>query len=361
MTPARRLLRAFGPAIARPSVAEMLRAALGAGVGLLATGLIARAMPHNGIAPPPFLIAPLGATAFLLFAVPNSPLAQPWSAIVGNLLSALVALGLIRLVPDPRLAATLSVAGAVLAMTAARAMHPPGAAVALLIALSAGAGAPTGVTFALTPVLLDTTLLVLAAIAFNRATGRKYPFRQPPEAGPHGTHDATPDRRLGLSAAELGQILQKMNLAANIGPEDFARLIGVAEAEAAARHLGGLTATDVMSQDIITVLPETHPDRLAALFRARRFKTLPVVAADGRYLGLLSQADLLGPADTRDEAEQLMTTTLATARPDTPIATLLTLLADGGQQAVPVLEGSRLAGLVTRSDMIGALAHALRG
>lgn len=358
MTLLHNLARAFGPVVARPRAGEILRAATGAGAGLLVTGLLAGLAPLDGTVP--FLIAPLGASAFLIFAVPNSPLAQPWSAIVGNVLSALVALCVIRLLPHPQLAAPLAVAGAVVAMTAARAMHPPGGAVALLIALTAGTTPPAGFSFALLPVGLDTALLVLLAIGYNRATGRKYPFRQPPEESPHGTRDMRPDRRLGLSADDLGGILQRLNLAANIGTEDLARLIGAAEAEATARHLGGLTAGDVMSHDLVTVSPGTRADALADLFRARRFKTLPVVAADGRYLGLVSQTDLLGLPDARTEAGQILSDAFRTVDVATPLAPLLEILADGGQQSVPVLKDDHLAGLVTRTDMIGALAHALR-
>jgi CBS domain-containing membrane protein len=148
-----------------------------------------------------------------------------------------------------------------------------------------------------------------------------------------------------------------MNLAANIGPEDLARLIGVAEAEAAARHIGGLTAADLMSRDVLTILPDAHPAAIAEMFRAHRFKTLPVAGPDGAYLGLLSQAELMGLADERVEAEQIMSTTMRTVTPDTPVSLLLMLIADGGQQALPVLDGRRLVGLVTRSDMIGALAQ----
>lgn len=355
------IARAFGPVVARPKLAEILRAATGAGVGLLTTGLLARHLPGSGAEAMPFLVAPLGATAFLLFAVPNSPLAQPWSAIVGNTLSALLALCVIRLFPDVRVAAPLSVAGAVLLMTAARAMHPPGGAVALLIALNARPDNPTGFDFALAPVFLDTFLLVLLAIAFNRATGRKYPFRQPPEESPHGTRDTRPDRRLGLSADDLATILSQMNLAANIGTEDLARLIGAAEAEATSRHLGGLTAGEVMSHDLVTVAPDLAVDALADLFRARRFKSLPVATADGRYLGLVTQTDLLGRPDRRLEAGQILSNEYHTVTPKTPLAPLLALLADGAQQSVPVLEDGQLRGLVTRTDMIGALAHALRG
>ena len=46
-----------------------------------------------------WLIAPFGASAVLVYAVPNSPLAQPWSVVMGNTLSALVALAVITAFP----------------------------------------------------------------------------------------------------------------------------------------------------------------------------------------------------------------------------------------------------------------------
>ncbi|UUZ55438.1 HPP family protein [Massilia sp. H-1] len=52
-----------------------------------------------------WLIAPMGASAVLLFCLPASPLAQPWAVIGGNLVSALVGVACARLLPDPLLAA----------------------------------------------------------------------------------------------------------------------------------------------------------------------------------------------------------------------------------------------------------------
>src|SRR3546814_6006299 len=59
---------------------EALRAALGAGLALsLSAGLLVVLSAWRGDIASFLLIAPLGASAFLLFAIPNSPLAQPWS------------------------------------------------------------------------------------------------------------------------------------------------------------------------------------------------------------------------------------------------------------------------------------------
>lgn len=352
------ILRALAPALARPPLREIARASIGAGLALALCGLL-RAVIGPADSKLPFLIAPLGASAFLLFSVPNSPLVQPWSVVVGNSLSALVAITVMGMVTFTPLAVALSVCCALAAMMLARAMHPPGAAVALLIALTPALTQDHSFAFALDPVALDSALLVAFATLYNRATGRKYPFRLPPETSAHATSDTTPERRLGLSADELGAILAKMNLAANIGTEDLARLIGAAEAAATARHLGGLTAAEVMSRDVVTVPPDTPRETLADLFRTHRFKTLPVVSQNGHYLGLLSQGDLLDHGADNKTARDLMKESVASIAPASPLASLLALLSDGGQQSVPVVQDDHLLGIVTRSDMIAALAHVL--
>ena len=75
------------------SLRERVRAPSGAAIGILLTGLAgvflaARAADAQLVLPA--LIAPMGASAVLLFAVPASPLARPWSVVGGNTVSALV-------------------------------------------------------------------------------------------------------------------------------------------------------------------------------------------------------------------------------------------------------------------------------
>lgn len=378
-----RLAHWFGPAMARPRLSEAIRAGTGAGLALALSGLLllgvhsqmAGDLPHGLL-----LIAPLGASAFLLFAVPNSPLAQPWSAIVGNTVSALIAITAV-LSGLPQLAAIgVAIAGAILAMAMLRAMHPPGAAVALATVLSEQMVRDLGYSFALAPVLLDTALLVALAIAWNRLTGRVYPFRQPGEPNTHGTRDRPPQSRLGLSSEALAGILERYRLSANIGTEDFGRLLAEAETEAARQHVGGLTCGEIMSKDLTTVTSETRLRDVAELFRRHRFKTLPVTGKDGALLGVITQNDLIQRA--RDEAilhhgtfakalsslllpgkeaplyaAQIMSPPGETVAPSDGIGILVKSLADGGVQAVPVVDQGKLAGIITRSDLLAALAH----
>lgn len=351
-------LRSFGPAMTAPKPRDALLAALGVAFGLVACDLLLLALSPGNALSNLLLVAPFGATAFLIFVLPNSPLSQPWSAIVGNTVSALAAMAVLVLTDQPHFAAPLAVALAILLMALLRAFHPPAGATALATILAAPGPDFPGLSFALLPVGIGTVVLVGTGMIWNRIIGRTYPFRQsaPPQ---HATRDSAPDRRLGLTAAELAHILDRLRMAPNIGVEDLARVLGAAETTAAAHHLGGLTAADIMSRDVITASPGTELTELAALFRRHRFKTLPLTDANGLYVGLIDQSALLGLVDPDLTAADLAAD-VATLPPDAGIAALMDVLADGHQQAVPIIRFKQLVGLVTRSDLIALLSARLR-
>ena len=80
-------LRSFLPAPLAIGQREIWLGCIGAGLGLLGTEWLShQVLGHAN----PWFIAPMGASAVLLFAVPASPLAQPWSIVGGNLVSALI-------------------------------------------------------------------------------------------------------------------------------------------------------------------------------------------------------------------------------------------------------------------------------
>lgn len=266
---------------------------------------------------------------------------------------------------------------AIATMIAARALHPPGGAVALLVSLGAtgGWGATLG------PVAAGSLLLVAIGVLWNRATGRVYPFRQPAQVGAHGTHDPTPEARIGLDPAELARILEDYRQSANLGVADLARLVGAVEQTAAARRLEAFTAADIMSRDLVTVGPDAPLSQVAEIFRTRGFTSLPVVEA-GALRGVIFQIDLIRRArqdaflqhksllralvrlvDSHrakpPKAGEIMETGVPQVTPETPVGALLPLLADGGAEAVPVVTGTAIVGIVTRTDLVSALAQRL--
>ena len=353
-------LGAFAPALPAPTGSEILRASAGIVFGCGLCAIIALALPELfGI--PVMLIAPLGASAVLIFAVPNAPLAQPWSAITGNVVSAAVAILVLKTMPGIAVPA-IAVGGATLAMLLTRSLHPPGGAVALLATLEHETVLEIGFWFALIPVGVLTAALVIGGIFFNRLTGRHYPFR----------HSATaenmqmPESRLGLSNDEISDLLRRFNQAPNIGAVDLGRLLESAEREAATHRFDGVTCAEIMTEDLIFVAPETSIAGVAQKFRRCAIKSLPVLGGSGKLLGVILQFDVIdGLMNSRLAlrrhshkcltALDIMRPAGNTVPPDMPVGHLLNRLAVQGVEFVPVTEGDRLVGIITRSDVVNLL------
>ncbi len=351
----------------------MGRAALGSAVGILVASLTAHALAPG--LPALGLVAPMGATAVLVFAVPASPLAQPWPAVAGNTVSALVGALCARFAGDLGLAAPLAVGLAIACMFALRCLHPPGGATALLAALS---GVDPG--FALSPVLLDTLVIVLAGVAYNRLTGRAYPHALPLHpAQPAG---AAPTR---FSTADLDAALAHYDQVLDISRQDLEQLLQFAEAAAYERKFGELRCRDIMSTPPLTVPFGCTLAEAWELMRERRIKALPVTDRAQRIAGIVTVADFMKHADfqsidglgarlrglirasglTHDDKPhvvgQIMTRQVRIASADRYISELLPLFSDAGHHHIPVLDAERrVVGVITQSDLIRALHRTVK-
>lgn len=346
-------LHHFGPAMGRTAPRELARATIGTVMAIMLCDMALWAMRHAFVALPGgtgdplhevIIVASFAATAFLIFTVPNSPLAQPWSVIMGNSLGAVAGLVMVALVPFPVLAAVLAVGASVLAMEFARALHPPSAAMALNVVLLSYSGVDVGPVFILSTITAGSVVLVVFGMMFNQMTGRRYPFRQPSEALP-------------AQAAYLADILARLRLSANIGVADLSRLIAAAEAEATAHHLGKKAAEGMMTPAPRSLPPEADLPTMRAAFGQYPFHAIPV-AAEGRYLGLLPQMALIDAAPglvARDLMQQA-----PVLSPQSGLPEILPRLTSEGHRILAVVDGGQLVGTVTRSDLIGVLARALR-
>jgi CBS domain-containing membrane protein len=125
-----KIFHAIVPETVQLSTAEKLRSALAVFAGILFTAYISSIF-ISGIGLP-VLVASMGASSILLFAVTSSPLSQPWPLVGGNILPALIAVSCGKFVPDLIFAAALSVALSLFVMQILRCLHPPGGAMALI-------------------------------------------------------------------------------------------------------------------------------------------------------------------------------------------------------------------------------------
>ena len=236
----------------------------GALLGILITAVLCRLFGGSGTAA--WLVAPLGASAVLVFAIPASPLAQPWSVVGGNTLSALVGVVCVRFIDDPAIAGAVAVAAAIAAMFALRCLHPPGGAVALLAVITHA----SSFGFVLFPVLVNSVLLAAVGILFNTATGRRYPHNQVVER----TSTTSSSR---FSSADLDAVLQRYNQVLDVGRDDIENILHMAEMNAMERRLSDLRCKDIMTRNVVTVEYGTDLQDAWALMRRHRIKALPVV------------------------------------------------------------------------------------
>jgi CBS domain-containing membrane protein len=144
--------------------------------GILGVMLVSQAyLGLNGSAS---LVASMGASAVLLFAVPHGPLSQPWAVFGGHLVSAVIGVACARLHANPILTSALAVALAISAMYYLRCIHPPGGATALTAVAGGHAVHALGFHFIVTPVLLNVFVILLVAMVFNSP----FPWRRYPAA-----------------------------------------------------------------------------------------------------------------------------------------------------------------------------------
>ena len=216
----------FKPLLPGATLSARLFAALGATFGILATIMLCGAWPFPA-ADLPVIVAPLGASAVLVFAVPSSPLAQPWPVVGGNLLSTLVGIAAFRLVPGTTLAAGVAVGGAILVMSLCRCLHPPGGAAALTAVIGGTAVHAAGWRFAFVPMGINSLVLVAAGVLFHWPRTHRYPHR------PALLPPAFPTVR--LHEADIDAALVQMRDSFDIDRDDLSALLAHAERHAAER------------------------------------------------------------------------------------------------------------------------------
>jgi len=221
----------FRPILAGARLLPRLLAVIGAMAGIFLTIILCLQFPIAA-SDVPIIVAPIGASAVLVFAVPSSPLAQPWSVVGGNILSALIGIMAAQFIPDVALAAGIAVGGAILVMSLCRCLHPPGGAAALTAVIGSESIHAAGYAFAFAPVGLNSIALVSLAMLFHRMTGHSYPHQPAAVAGQgKEAHPAS-----NFHPEDIDHALEDMDESFDISREDLALLLSRAEAHAMQRR-----------------------------------------------------------------------------------------------------------------------------
>lgn len=147
-----------------------------------------------------------------------------------------------------------------------------------------------------------------------------------------------------------------------------------------------MQANDVMTQNVITVTPQSDLREIAGLLLEHRISALPVVDEDNKVLGIVSEGDLVRRVETGTErrkswwlreffqggmsageylktharkASEIMTPNPITIEENTPLGDIATLLEKNHIKRVPVVRDGRLVGIISRANLLQALAAGL--
>lgn len=119
-----------------------------------------------------------------------------------------------------------------------------------------------------------------------------------------------------------------------------------------------MIACDIMTRKVCTVSPEASVQEVAQLLYQERISGVPVVNADGQIIGIVTEADIISKASREGlRVADIMSHEIITVTEDTPINEIARLLSERKIKRVPVVSGGKLAGIVSRADIVYAVAQ----
>lgn len=329
----------------------------------------------------PLLVASMGASAVILFAIPNSPLAQPWPFAGGHLLSACTGVACQRVIPDTVAAAALAAGMSVLLMLLLRCLHPPGSATALAPVLGGEQLKQMGFDFVFVPVGINVLVILTAAVMINRVLlKRNYPlFKSAAESAANSSKNLISS---AYSEADILEALKNFGNFIDVSSDELTRLFTAAEKLAFMRYCGEVRCRDIMRKDIVSVNYDTEVEDAWALIQRHTLKALPVVAPSRRVIGIITPQDFFkyvdldaysrfgekfrtfirrtagDHTDKPEAAGHIMTRHVVTLDENAHIAELIPLMCNNGHRHIPITgTKQRLAGMVYQSDLLAALYH----
>ena len=169
------------------------------------------------------IVASMGASAVLLFAVPHSAFSTPWAVIGGHTVSALVGVICASLLPNMLFATPLALGLAIIVMYYFRCIHPPGGATAFFAVMGGHKVQALGLNYVLFPVLFNALILVAVALLFNALLRSK----QAEHIAEVDSHLHLPEKYL-IRHSDLVYALSEVQSYIDVSEEDLLRIYSLA-------------------------------------------------------------------------------------------------------------------------------------
>ncbi|MFA5371196.1 MAG: HPP family protein [Sideroxydans sp.] len=224
--------KSFKPHPLRAAFGEKLRSGVVGGLAIFLLAWALHFLPQSQY--PLLLLGSMAASAVLLYAVPHSPLAQPWNLVGGHLFSAICGWLSMVYIGDPLLAAGVAVGAAIFLMYVLNCLHPPGAATALTLVLGASHFQQMGLLWTALIVVANAGIMLLLALLLNNAL----PRRHYPQMLTTHTHTAPPSTQVIIipEQEDLEWVLEHEDSPLDISIEDLTEVYWLAQQRAQARY-----------------------------------------------------------------------------------------------------------------------------
>jgi CBS domain-containing protein len=111
-----------------------------------------------------------------------------------------------------------------------------------------------------------------------------------------------------------------------------------------------------MIRDVVTTRPSCTVEQVTRVLYHHGISGLPVLDDESRVIGMVTEADILARDAGQDTIQQIMSAPAHTISEETPLEEIAGLLTDRRIKRVPVVRKGRLVGIVSRADVVRALA-----
>jgi CBS domain-containing protein len=115
-----------------------------------------------------------------------------------------------------------------------------------------------------------------------------------------------------------------------------------------------MNAKDIMTRDIITVSPTLSVKSLAMTLIKNQISGAPVAGKDGKIVGVVSEADIV--AKKGKDVKAIMSKKVISVSEDTTVEEIAQLMTTHAIKRLPVMNGGKLMGIVSRADIVSAIA-----
>ncbi|MFC1748127.1 HPP family protein [Pseudomonadota bacterium] len=369
----------------RQSHQEILLSAVGALVAISLVAWVSHPFLSNKDLP--FMVASMGASAVLLFAVPSSPMNHPWALVASHLFCAIVGVSCAQAVPDVLYAVPLTITLSILVMHYLRCLHPPGGATAMLMVLGGPDIVAQGYQLVFTPVALNALILLLAAVlikCITDASRQSHEVNMPSQwlkDSPHKLEIKPPFEPEDIKAA-----LRDIGTYIDVKESELFDLYRLASHRRYQRNLGDLKCSDFMIANPVGVEYGTKLGEAWRGLEENRLTALPVVDRVNHVIGMVSVDDFIAHANkleldslevrikalvtytselTSDKPEvvgQIMSSDVISSSLSSRLTDLLPIMDERDIHHVPVVDdNNKLVGVISRDEVVAFMAREVAG